>query len=215
MERINVALSICFASNGIVSLRRIPGTFDLIGLNSPRTLDGASGLGSQMSIWLGPPWRNTRITDFALPQPCFALAASGAVLAAACSRRMSARLMPMIPAPPTRRNSRRLNPSHVLPGFPGIEIIVFLSVKQKRGAVDQRPRYVLRYFESRSLAQVNRRELFLGRQTVQACQINLLQHLFVVTVGFDNFRNAAVTLVDGIADGHAVDHAQRVRQRNV
>jgi len=31
--------------------------FERMGLKSPRTFDGASGFGSQMSMWLGPPWR--------------------------------------------------------------------------------------------------------------------------------------------------------------
>ena len=50
MERIRVHLSIEEASFGIVSLSQMPGTLVLMGLNSPRTFDGASGLGSQMSM---------------------------------------------------------------------------------------------------------------------------------------------------------------------
>src|SRR5882672_2651583 len=56
-----VALSICLASCGMTSLSQMPGTLDLMGLNSPRTFEGASGFGSQMSIWLGPPWRKTKM----------------------------------------------------------------------------------------------------------------------------------------------------------
>src|SRR5713101_4354829 len=77
MERISVALSICLASSGMTSLSEMPGTIDLIGLNSPRTFEGASGFGSQISMWLGPPWRKTRMTDLAQPQPDFPLALSG------------------------------------------------------------------------------------------------------------------------------------------
>src|SRR5437588_415796 len=61
----SVTLSIWSASMGIVSLTSMPATFVLIGLNSPRTLDGALGLGSQISIWLGPPCRNSMMTDLA------------------------------------------------------------------------------------------------------------------------------------------------------
>src|SRR5712692_4002683 len=129
MERISVALSICLASSGMTSLSEMPGTIDLIGLNSPRTFEGASGFGSQISMWLGPPWRKTRMTDLARPQPDLPLALSGAEAALACKRRTSARLTPRMPAPPTRRNSRRLKPSHVLPGCPGIEIIILLRCK--------------------------------------------------------------------------------------
>src|SRR6266700_3877396 len=129
MERISVSLSICLASSGMTSLSEMPGTIDLIGLNSPRTFEGASGFGSQISMWLGPPWRKTRMTDLARPQPDFPLALSGAEAALACKRRTSARLTPRMPAPPTRRNSRRLKPSHVLPDSPGIEIIVCSCVK--------------------------------------------------------------------------------------
>src|SRR5437899_19528 len=86
--------------------------------------DGASGFGSQLSRWLGPPWRKIRTTDLALPQPALDLVASDAFSAAsACSFKTSPSATPNKPAPPTRMNSRRLQPSHVLPGFPGIDNI--------------------------------------------------------------------------------------------
>src|SRR5205807_10212788 len=108
----------------MTSLNHIPGTFERSVLNSPRMLDGASGFGSQMSRWLGPPWRKSRTTDLALPQPALDLVASDADSAAsACNFKTSPRPTPNKPAPPTRMNSRRLQPSHVLPGFPGIESI--------------------------------------------------------------------------------------------
>src|SRR5438034_8688449 len=113
----------------MTSLSQIPGTFERSVLNSPRTFEGASGFGSQMSMWLGPPCRKMKMTLLAWPQPLLILADSGVVEALAWRRRMSARLMPRKPAPPMRRNSRRLKPSQVLPGSPGMEIIdFFLSV---------------------------------------------------------------------------------------
>src|SRR6266853_3600601 len=121
---IRVALSICSASLGMTSLSQIPGTLERSVLNSPRTFDGASGLGSQMSMWLGPPCRKIRMTDLALPQPALVLAASdGDSEPSACNRKMSPSATPNKPAPPTRMNSRRLQPSHVQPGLPGIESI--------------------------------------------------------------------------------------------
>src|SRR5437762_14268079 len=64
------------------------------------------------------------MTDLALPHPVLPLAASDADSAAtACKRKMSPSARPNKPAPPTRMNSRRLQPSHVLPGFPGIDNI--------------------------------------------------------------------------------------------
>src|SRR5438034_7283076 len=108
----------------MTSLNHIPGAFERSVLNSPRILDGASGFGSQMSRWLGPPWRKIRMTDLALPQPALDLAASGADSAAsACNFKTSPSDTPNRPAPPTRMNSRRLQPSQVQPGFPGIESI--------------------------------------------------------------------------------------------
>ena len=54
-----------FACSGRCSLISMPGTFVVIGLNSPRNSAGASGLRSYMSMWLGPPASQSRITDFA------------------------------------------------------------------------------------------------------------------------------------------------------
>src|SRR5687767_13747926 len=94
----------------------MPSTLVLIGLKSPRMLEGASGLGSQMSMWLGPPWRKIMKTDFARASifvPAFAEAAS--------SLRNSGALNPSNDRPPARNNSRRDQPSQVRPGRPGIE----------------------------------------------------------------------------------------------
>ena len=40
-----------------------------IGANVPRISAGASGLGSQVSSWLGPPHWKIRMHDFARPNP--------------------------------------------------------------------------------------------------------------------------------------------------
>ena len=44
----------------------MPGTFVAIGLNSPRYSAGASGFGSKVSRWLGPPARLMKIAEVAL-----------------------------------------------------------------------------------------------------------------------------------------------------
>ena len=46
-----------------------PATFVSIGLNSPRMPSGASGFMSNVSRWLSPPVRKTRIIDFARGAP--------------------------------------------------------------------------------------------------------------------------------------------------
>src|SRR5712692_5306693 len=118
MERMSVTLSIWSASMGMTSLTSMPGTLVLIGLKSPRTLEGALGLGSQISMWLGPPCRNSMITDLAAPK---ALPFDSTLAAAdAFQERNSGRFNPNKPAPPTRINSRRDQPSQVRTGRPGI-----------------------------------------------------------------------------------------------
>src|SRR4051812_46481570 len=121
------------------------------------------------------------MTDLAWPQPALPLADSGAVSPIACKRKMSARLKPSRPAPPTRKNSRRLKPSHVLPDSPGMDIIKLFSssIEQKRRAVQQGPGQILRPLQP-FLAQIHRRQFFLGGRTVQNGIINLLDDFFVV-----------------------------------
>src|SRR5258706_417554 len=119
LERMSVTLSIWSASMGMVSLTWMPSTLVLIGLNSPRMLEGASGLGSQMSMWLGPPWRKSMITDLAAPKD-LTFDSTLAAAAEAFQERNSGRFNPNRPAPPTRSNSRRDQPSQVRTGRPGI-----------------------------------------------------------------------------------------------
>ena len=57
IERMMANLSIIFAMRGKCSQMSMPGTFVLIGLNSPRMSTGASGFKSHMSWWGGPPGR--------------------------------------------------------------------------------------------------------------------------------------------------------------
>ena len=64
IERITVSLSRIAACLGKCSQNRTPGTRVAIEPNGPRIWAGASGLGSHMSRWLGPPESQKRITDF-------------------------------------------------------------------------------------------------------------------------------------------------------
>src|SRR5579871_5284101 len=90
-----------FAHIGSKSPRRMPGTFVSIVPNSPRYSSGASGLGSHMSIWLGPPRIHRMMTEFA----SFRLADSG--VAFASKRSKSARPKPAKPSMPARKKPRR------------------------------------------------------------------------------------------------------------
>src|SRR5262245_55034932 len=65
-----------------------------------------------MSMWLGPPWRKSKIT-------LFARGLMAVVFALACNARKSVRPSPNRLSPPTRINSRRDGPSHVVTGRPG------------------------------------------------------------------------------------------------
>lgn len=61
--RISATCFIHVAIRGRCSQMGRPETLVAIEPNSPRTSGGASGLGSNMSMWLGPPNRSIKITD--------------------------------------------------------------------------------------------------------------------------------------------------------
>ena len=107
-----MALSSALAIIGMCSPMWVPGILVGMALKSPRMLAGASGLGSQMSMWLGPPCRKTMITDLALPKPR-APSNLVAALAVFCQARKFARFSPSIPMEPARSSSRRVGPSQV------------------------------------------------------------------------------------------------------
>ena len=62
IDRTTVTRSMRQARPGRYWLKRTPGRSVAIVSNSPRTSRGASGLGSNVSRWLGPPGQNARIT---------------------------------------------------------------------------------------------------------------------------------------------------------
>ena len=142
----------------MVSLSWMPATLVLIALNSPRMFEGASGLGSQISMWLGPPCRKSRMTDFALPKPLARAKARCQERPSPGARRTGAASAQASPPRP-RAGTRAATTRHtVLPILPGIDIIIHLRsavlraafaksrllIEQKRIAVEQRPLQVLR-----------------------------------------------------------------------
>ena len=68
MPRRMQSLSATRAVRGSNSEIDRPGTVVAIGPNSPRTSAGASGLGSQVECWGGPPIRNSTMHDLARPK---------------------------------------------------------------------------------------------------------------------------------------------------
>jgi hypothetical protein len=63
------SLSVRDASIGKCSLIRTPGVLVAIVPKLPRISAGASGFGSQVSSWLGPPHMKIIKHDFARPNP--------------------------------------------------------------------------------------------------------------------------------------------------
>src|SRR6476646_8376536 len=120
----------------------MPGTFVLMGLNSPRTSAGAFGLRSYISMWLGPPASHTRITDLrfaALPLAARAFSKLGRVRPPSASaptlsieRRLSATSsMGLIPSSFT-------NPVVATTGLNAL-----LVIKHELARVEDRPEHVL------------------------------------------------------------------------
>src|SRR5687767_8816714 len=187
-------------------------------LKSPRISRGASGLGSQMSRCEGPPWRKIRMTLLAFPQPDLLLPL-GASLPRACDSSWSscARLRPKSPQPPTRSNSRRENPSHVLPEIPGIDsmfqlrsflpTVCRLSVVEKRRTVQERPGDILRRLQPLLglIAQHNPLQLLLRGRPIEDRVVQLLDHLSVLFIRFDD-------LLDPAAVGHRIADRRAVHQ---
>src|SRR5579864_2910507 len=212
MERMSVHLSICWASIGMVSLNWMPDTLVLMGLNSPRTLDGASGLGSQMSMWLGPPWRKTRITDLAELNP--RAPSSREAPCAFCHWKKFARFNPNRPTEPTRRSSRRVGPSHKQPLRPGIvsmETSCLSPVVQKRFTVRQRPEQILR---PRGTAFAGSQEsksrvVFLGRgKLAQGRQIQFFNNRAIRRSSQNQLGYAALGVGDGIGNRPSIHQVQ-------
>src|SRR5688572_18811419 len=69
MPRRRAACFMSFAKRGKCSLIRMPGMEVSMGRNSPRISAGASGLGSNVSMWLGPPAIQRRMQDLGRGPP--------------------------------------------------------------------------------------------------------------------------------------------------
>jgi hypothetical protein len=99
-------LSVHLAMFGINSLICVPGTLVGMGRNSPRISEGASGLRSNMSMWLGPPSIHKRMQF-----------TSRFGLAACCARKTCGKLNPSAVNPPKRKASHRETTFHELNWF--------------------------------------------------------------------------------------------------
>src|SRR5580704_19754119 len=99
-DRTSASRSMMPARSGRCSPTRTPGTDVAMESNGPRISLGAVGLGSKVSMWLGPPESQTRITAvFCAVLPCVA------ALARCCNRLGSD--SPAKPARPVCTNQRR------------------------------------------------------------------------------------------------------------
>src|ERR1044072_2266803 len=103
-------LSASFAWSGSISEISMPETFVLMGLNSPRISEGASGFMSYMSMWLGPPPRQIMMTDLSrFP---------GGTAPSALSRRNGGSVNPPSASAPVFKKLRRESPSQNRPDLP-------------------------------------------------------------------------------------------------
>src|SRR4051812_2579103 len=182
-ERTKTQRSMTFASPGMCSQRETPGADVAIGRNSPRISSGASGLRSHMSIVAGPPESQIWIT----PVAGFFTPGSGAFRASA--RSASGRLIPNSPATPTRRTSRRWNPSQSV----RVRNIAAPSEGHRSGSVvqhefarvDQRPEHVRQArgaIGARPQMVEGRSGLIPGRGARQGGEEKILDRLRVATV---------------------------------
>src|SRR5262245_40841528 len=96
-------LSMMPAQRGNMSDSRMPGTFVRMVPNSPRYSAGASGLGSHMSMWLGPPRIHRMMTELRR--------VAAAEFACASWRNSSASDRPALPSTPALTKPRRLSRS--------------------------------------------------------------------------------------------------------
>ena len=200
MARRTQILSIIRAVRGISSPTWMPGTLVAIGLNSPRTSAGASGLGSQVSCCGGPPrWKRT-MQALALPR----------VAPAARARRSRAGSdRPKALRPPTRSHSRRVRPSHRrgpllrmlhTAGSPwtATPAVVPGSIPRERGVPTVFPRLGVRgnsgrghaWAAIRSLRQAPQREMARAWRTLKSLPCNTFFGLAPSRQGHRNFFSA-------------------------
>jgi hypothetical protein len=99
-ERITLSLSAIEACSGRCSVKKVPGTFVATVAKGLRISCGASGFGSHMSMWLGPPESQNMMTDLGL-RPADSPPASARPAKIAGSE------TPATPASPVCKNHRR------------------------------------------------------------------------------------------------------------
>ena len=104
-DRTSENLSAICACFGRISERSIPGALVEMGLNGPRTSRGASGLTSNVSIWLGAPRLKIMIAE--------RLDLVGSTPLESAAARYCGRPKPIAPSVPTWRKSLRRAPLQV------------------------------------------------------------------------------------------------------
>src|ERR1043165_7424788 len=187
MPRMRTYLSAILARRGKSSQISMPGTLVGMGRNSPRTSDGASGLRSHMSWWLGPPDRWTLMIALEVVLP-----------SRASARRRSGRAKPPRPIAPILRKLRRAMPSQLgnrspvmvnmvrppftplLSRFPLVVEEEFLRIDQGPDDVLEGRRAVLRF----ELRDVRRRvlHLVLRGRAAEGPEVQLLDLVDVRTL---------------------------------
>src|SRR5437868_1375714 len=120
----------------------MPGTLVGIVPNSPRNSAGASGLGSHMSMWLGPPRIHSRMTLLS----DLAAAPLGAAFSAAVAleRRRLASDNPAVPSTPactTARRDRRRNSGQVRRRLSGSLMRMFALGRENQAGGSSIPVY--------------------------------------------------------------------------
>src|SRR4051812_26902369 len=121
----------------------MPGTLVFIVPNSPRTSAGASGLGSHMSIWLGPP----RIHKSRTLLPALSFAAAVDLFFSAASRFWSDKpAAPRTPACTTARRERRRNSSHARRRWKGLDMVVGVGVRREGGQLGRASTFTYTFF---------------------------------------------------------------------
>src|SRR5579883_273914 len=201
MHRMTAYLSAIAARFGSFSHRASPGTLVWVAPYQPRTLSGASGLGSNVSWWPGPPhwWR--KMTALAR-----ALGAARAVAVSSCGK-----VRPSRPVPPTVRRERRervcaivrslRRPVPVLAGTGPHSLP--LPPQQEFLRVHQPPGHILPRRPLVSRGPDVGQELFpLGRGRVPADgrQVQLVQHTRRRCAGREQPADPVVRLAEQLVD---------------
>src|SRR5581483_562229 len=188
MERTSANLSMRFAILGSNSEIRMPGTLVEIGLKL------LLALGSHVSIWLGPPSSQNRITAFALP-----FAVDFASAAAASTSRKE---MPRNPSEPAVTKLLRVV---------GCCIAILSMIFRKFAGANQGPdKFPQSGLPVSTLRQngFQRRHFIRRGRAAERRKIELSENLLICRPGFEQFREPAVRPAETVHVSLACEHVQ-------